>query len=121
MDWDASLLQQLAADPEIDLVMHRDGHPDLRLPVWVVVVDGQAYVRSWKGRGSVWFRRALADADQAIEVRGTTIVARFVVIGQQLRDPIDAAYRSKYASFEYADAMTIDLAAETTIRLEPLG
>lgn len=120
MRWDASLLQQLAADPEIVLVMHRDGHPVLRLPVWVVVADGDAYIRSWAGRANVWFRRAAADPAQAIEVRGMQYDTRFVPVRELQRERIDAAYLAKYGR-SGASPMTADLAAESTVRLEPLA
>jgi hypothetical protein len=52
----------------------RDGSTSRR-PIWVVVVDGEAYVRSWKARRGAWYRRALTDrratlglGDRAIDV-----------------------------------------------------
>lgn len=66
--------------------------------VWVVVVDGEAYVRSAFGRRSAWYRRVLRRADTAVEV------AAGVRLGVVLR-PVDkpalvervsAAYRAKY-------------------------
>ncbi|MFC8094276.1 DUF2255 family protein [Streptomyces sp. NPDC057301] len=82
---------------EIDLrVRHADGRWSART-VWVVVVEGQAYVRSAFGRRSAWYRRVLRQADTQVEVAGV----RLTVILQPVDDPglvrrVSDAYRAKY-------------------------
>ena len=110
-------VEALASAEEVVLVMHRDGHPEKRVPVWVVVVDGVPYLRSYKGVGSVWFRRALADARQAVEVGGQRLDATFQAIGDELEQPISEAFATKYARFSYADSMTAPIAVEATVRV----
>jgi hypothetical protein len=121
MSWPATQLAQLHDAVEIVLLMHRAGHDDLRVPVWVVVVGEDAYVRSWKGAGSVWFRRALADADQAIVLAGVTIPVRFVPVDDFDDIVIGDGYRAKYSRYpeSYIDPMVAPKAVETTMRLDP--
>ncbi|MEU8847987.1 DUF2255 family protein [Streptomyces sp. NPDC048564] len=105
---------------EIDLrVRHADGRWSART-VWVVVVDGQAYVRSAFGRRSAWYRRVLRQADTQVVVAG---VRRTVVL-----QPVDApglvrrvsdAYRAKYGLRwpGPVESMNGPEAAATTLRL----
>ncbi|MEO8094762.1 MAG: DUF2255 family protein, partial [Pseudolysinimonas sp.] len=97
MAWSDEELEQLHGMQELVLVMRRDGHPELRLPVWPIVAGGELYVRSWKGAGSVWFRRALVDAEQAIELGGSDIPVTFERAGGMDESAIDDGYRTKYA------------------------
>ncbi|MER6218858.1 MULTISPECIES: DUF2255 family protein [unclassified Streptomyces] len=66
--------------------------------VWVVVVDGEAYVRSAFGRRSAWYRRVLRRADSEVEVAAG--VRRGVVLRPvaepALVERVSAAYRAKY-------------------------
>jgi hypothetical protein len=43
--------------------------------VWVVVLDGEAYVRSAFGRRSAWYRRVLRRAEVEVEVAGVRLSA----------------------------------------------
>ena len=113
----SATVEALASAEEVVLVMHREGHPEKRLPVWVVVVEGVPYLRSYKGVGSVWFRRALADARQAVEVGGHRIDATFEAIGSELEGPITDAFAAKYARYSYTDSMAAPTAVEATVRL----
>ncbi|WP_435060264.1 DUF2255 family protein [Streptomyces sp. bgisy060] len=77
-------------------VRGREGRWSARA-VWVVVLDGEAYVRSAFGRRSAWYRRILQHADTEVEVAG----ARMSVVLQQVGDPelvqrVSGAYRAKY-------------------------
>lgn len=121
MSWASTDLTEIDEAQEIVLLMHRDGHDDLRVPVWAVVTGGQVFVRSWKGAGSVWFRRVIADAAQAIGVGGRDIPVRFEPVGEQDEIPIADGYRAKYrgSGEEHVDAMVAPKAVETTARLSP--
>jgi len=50
----------------------RDG-PLSRRPIWVVVVDGEAYVRSYRGESGGWYRQARADGLATIGVDGRAL------------------------------------------------
>jgi hypothetical protein len=50
----------------------RDG-PLSRRPIWVVVVDGEAYVRSYRGESGGWYRQARAEGLATIGVDGRAL------------------------------------------------
>jgi hypothetical protein len=65
--------------------------------VWMVVVGGRVYARSWTGEPDGWYRAFLQDSAGAIQVGGRTVRVRAV----QRRDrrvwaAIERAYREKY-------------------------
>ena len=90
--------------------------PTKRLPIWAVVVDGDAYVRSYRGERGAWYRRALREG--RIKVEG--IEARV----EPERDPelnrrISDAFRAKYGerSPGSTETMITPEVAATTLRL----
>jgi hypothetical protein len=90
--------------------------PTKRVPIWAVVVDDEAYVRSYRGERGAWYRRALREG--RIEIEG--IEARV----EPERDPernerISAAFRAKYGkrSPSSTDAMVTPEVVATTLRL----
>ena len=121
MSWLAPDLTDIDAAQEIRLVMRRAGRPELRVPVWPIVIAGQVFVRSWAGAESKWFRRALADAAQAIEVDGRDIPVTFEPVADHDELAIADGYRAKYARTGdgYIDAMISAKAVEATVRLSP--
>jgi hypothetical protein len=121
MSWASTDLAAIDGAQEIVLLMHREGRDDLRVPVWPIVVGEQVFVRSWLGAESKWFRRALADAAQAIEVGGRGIPVSYEPVGDHHELAIAEGYRTKYARTdeEYIEAMIAPLAVETTVRLSP--
>src|SRR5437773_11929087 len=65
--------------------------------VWVVVVEGRVFVRSWNDKPTGWYRAFLAQplgsiqlADREIAVRGRQLW------GERLRDAVTRAYARKY-------------------------
>jgi hypothetical protein len=86
------------------------------LPIWAVVVDGEAYVRSYRGERGAWYQRALREG--RIEIDG--IEARV----EPEHDPginerISDAFRAKYGarSPSSTDAMITPEVVATTLRL----
>lgn len=87
-----------------------------RLPIWAVVVDGEAYVRSYRGERGVWYRRALREG--RVEIDG--IEARVEPERDpELNDRISDAFRAKYGerSPSSTDAMVTPEVVATTLRL----
>ena len=77
----------------------RSGDEHRHTGVWVVVVEGRVFVRSWNDKPTGWYR-ALAD-----EPRGSlTVGEREVAIrargvrSERLRHAVSAAYAEKYAT-----------------------
>jgi hypothetical protein len=120
MGWDAETMDGLAEAREIDLILPAPGRPAVRVPVWVVAVDGELYVRSWKGDAGRWYRRARRHGAGSVAASGREHPVRFVPAADaDLDAAVDRVFLSKYADSEYAAAMTRPPAAGTTLRLEP--
>ncbi len=90
--------------------------------IWIVVVDGQVYVRSVLGDSGRWYERALANPAVSIHVDDHAIDFRAVPV----EDPgeIEAAtqaLRDKYPPGGSLDRMTRDEVLDTTLRLEPIS
>ncbi|WP_329191678.1 MULTISPECIES: DUF2255 family protein [unclassified Streptomyces] len=93
--------------------------------VWVVVVDGEAYVRSAFGRRSAWYRRVLRRADTEVEV---VAGVRLGVVLRPVAEPalverVSAAYRAKYGLYwpGPVESMNGEEAAAATLRLTDVG
>ncbi|MEJ1231121.1 MAG: DUF2255 family protein [Galbitalea sp.] len=121
INWPTARITEFDSTDELGLVIGRVGHDILRLPVWVVTVDGAVYVRSYRGVTSVWFRRVQADADQAVTLAGRDIPVRFENVDRldHVNHAIDAAFAHKYARFDYVTAMSEPAAVEATLRILP--
>ncbi|MGW0807780.1 DUF2255 family protein [Nonomuraea sp. NPDC002799] len=113
-------MENLAETEEIVMrVRHADGRWSAR-PIWVVVIDGAAYVRSAFGHRSGWYRRVLADAATEIELDGVAVPVRLTPVDEPaLVDRISGGYRAKYALSWPGPVQTITgpEAATTTMRL----
>lgn len=94
---DGPLLARLAAAEEIDLRLESSDGLVSGRPVWVVVVDGDAYVRAYGGVGAPWHRRARRTGRGEVAVGGETFSAALEPVE---RGPLDArvsaAYDAKY-------------------------
>jgi len=88
--------------------------------IWVVRHGDDLYVRSWRGRGSTWFRGAQDRHEGHIRAGGVEKDVVFVEV-DDLNDEIDAAYRAKYDRYgaNYVDPMIGPEASAATIKLVP--
>jgi hypothetical protein len=90
--------------------------PSKRLPVWAVVVDDEAYVRSYHGERGAWYRRAVREG--RLEIEG--IEARVEpALDPQLNERISDAFRTKYGQRSPGPtaAMVTPEVVATTLRL----
>ena len=110
---------ELAGVREITVVLPAPGRKPVRVPIWVVAVDGELYVRSWKGGDGVWYRRARESGAGAVVVGGQERPTRFVPVGgAELEAAVDREFLSKYGDSKYARAMIEPPATGTTLRLD---
>ena len=119
--FDHHTLTRLAEADEIEMRTPRgDGTPTSR-PIWVVVVDHDAYVRSYAGEQGAWYRRARRDGRAELGVDGETVAVRAVPAAGELDDKISKAYHRKYGrqSPGPTEAMVTPPVVATTLRLEP--
>ena len=91
--------------------------------IWVVVVAGRVFVRSWDRKAHGWYRTLLDDPRGTIEIGGRTIPVRAVrTRGERLKDAIDAAYAAKYntpGSLKYVRGFKRASRRATTTELVP--
>lgn len=65
--------------------------------VWVVVVDGRPFVRSWNDKPTGWFRAFRKKPDGSVQVGGREIPVRArLTRGARLRAAVTAAFGQKY-------------------------
>jgi hypothetical protein len=120
MPLDHQTIEELDRTAEVEIrTPRRDGSISSR-PVWIVVVDGEAYVRSWLVQRGAWYRRVLADRRAAIVVDGREIDVVFEPTDdEELNERISDAFRAKYG--ERAPGPTEDMVtpevSRTTLRL----
>jgi hypothetical protein len=117
---DREKLGRLDQEIEVDMLTpRRDGSVSIR-PIWVVVVDGDAYVRSYKGASGAWYQRALTDHRAAIGIDEETFdVGLEPEHDEVLNERISDAFRQKYGRRAPGptEAMVNAEVSATTLRL----
>ena len=119
-DLDRATLRALDQSPEVDMITPRRDGSRSRRPIWVVVVDGDAYVRSYRGGSGAWYRRACADGQAAIGADGRAIDVGVEPVGdEETNHLVSDAFRAKYSerSPGPTETMVNDEVSRTTLRL----
>lgn len=92
--------------------------------VWVVVVEGRAFVRSWNDKPTGWYRSFLAQPLGSMQLAGREIAVRARQLrGERLRDAVTQAYARKYdtkASEVWVRGFAEPGRAATTLELLPV-
>jgi hypothetical protein len=119
--WTREELNTIGATLEVDLAARRrDGTLRTPVPVWIVRVGDDLYIRSWRGTNGAWFRAAQASHEGLIRTAGIEREIAFVVeTDPGINDLIDDAYRVKYRHSSYLLPMIGAEARATTLRLVP--
>ncbi len=122
-DWTSEEAARIGAAPELEIASRRpDGTSRGWVPVWVVSVGGQVYVRTWYRRDSGWFGRVVATGRARIRVPGLEADVAVADVGAGpagLRADVDSAYQAKYGRLGGTERMVTDEAAAATLRLSP--
>lgn len=91
--------------------------------IWVVVVDGRAFARSWDRREGGWYRTLLDDPRGTLQVAGRNVRVRAVrVTSDRVRDAVEDAYAAKYptaGSQKYVRGFRSRARREATIEFVP--
>jgi hypothetical protein len=120
MPLDPVTIQALDRNREVDIrTPRRDGSISSR-PIWVVVVDGEAYVRSWKVERGAWYRRVLKDGRATIHVAGRTLdVGLEPAEDAELNERVSEAFWAKYGkrARQSTEEMVTPEVSRTTMRL----
>lgn len=118
--WKTEDLALIGDTDEIAVAAHASGQLTKPVPVWVVRVNDNLYVRSYRGHAGAWFRAAQASGQGRIwagdEARDVAFVAETDPV---INDQIDAAYGAKYGHSPYAGAMVAPEVRTTTLKLLP--
>ncbi|ADP80502.1 DUF2255 family protein [Pseudofrankia inefficax] len=120
--WTPSELDALGSTEEMTITTRRaDGSLRPAVPIWVVRVEDDLYVRSYRGRDGSWFQRAAAQGTAHVQAAGVDRDVTVAGPGPASREPVDRAYRAKYARYgdSYLRPMVADPAVDTTLRLTP--
>ena len=92
--------------------------------IWVVVVEGRVFVRSWSLKPRSWYRTFLEEPEGTIVVDGREIKVRAVQTrSERLKKAVDEAYLSKYrtpGSVKYAKDLGRKKSRDTTTELVPV-
>ena len=98
--------------------------PHRIIGIWVVVVEGRVFVRSWSLKPRSWYRTFLEEPRGVIEVDGRKIPVRAIFTrSERLKTAVDRAYREKYhtpGSLHFVNGFRIKKRRDTTTELAPL-
>jgi hypothetical protein len=120
--WTKDELDKIGNADELRLATARpDGSLHRPVTIWVVRHGDDLYIRSYRGTGGSWFRRARERREGRIQAGGVDKHVTLADADHNLDDQIDAAYRAKYRrhSGTYVDPMVAPQAQATTIKLVP--
>jgi len=120
--WTNDELNKIGSAEELQIgTLRRDGTARKPVTIWVVRLDDDLYVRSYKGNGGAWFRAARANPQGNIQAGGVDKAVTFMEeTASETNDRIDAAYQTKYSRYpEYVPPMVTGEARATTLKLVP--
>ena len=91
--------------------------------VWVVVVDGRVFVRSWNDKPTGWFRAFRQQPSGTMQVGGREIPVRAKLVrSARIRAAVTAAFGEKYntkASRKWVEGFAEPVRALTTLEFVP--
>jgi hypothetical protein len=120
MSFSAEDLALLDAAEEVEIETQAPGKEPRRTTIWVVVDGVDAFVRTYKGAASRWYRDVEANPAVAILVDGKRLpVSAIAATDPDSIDRTNAGYRRKYSNDPATKAMVRPEVLETTLRLEP--
>jgi len=97
--------------------------PHRFIGIWVVVVAGRVFVRSWGLKPRSWYRTFLKEPRGVVQVADRQIPVRAVrTRSERLKDAVDRAYLAKYrtpGSIKYARDLGRAKSRATTTELVP--
>ena len=122
--WTSAELNKIGSAEELEIApRRRDGTLPKPVTIWVVRVNDDLYVRSYRGSTSAWFRGVQEQHEGRIWAGGVEKDVTFTEAADPaINDQIDAAYRTKYGRYpQYVAPMLTPAVRATTIRLTPRG
>jgi hypothetical protein len=93
--------------------------------IWVVVVNGRVFVRSWSLKPQGWYRTFLEEPRGSVQIAKREIPVRAVrTRSESIKDAVDRAYLKKYNTtwmIKYAKDLVRPKSRDATIELVPLS
>jgi hypothetical protein len=121
--FDAETLRLLDETREVRIETRRDDHsPEHRTIIWVVVAEGEVFVRSVRGPGGRWYREISSNPEGALHAHDDRIPVQATPVTEEaMVDAVSAAFRSKYqrSSPASTEAMVRPEILPTTLKLSP--
>ena len=119
--WTPDELDRIGAAEEVEIAPRRaDGTLRSPVPIWVVRVGDELYVRSWRGATGTWFRAARRHRAGQVSAGGVAKDVAFAEAEGTVDAAVDDAYREKYARYpSYVAPMLSEAAQATTLKLVP--
>ena len=116
----AEALQHLADVEEIRIGFRRPDGSTRSVPIWVVQVGSDIYVRSVRGPEGGWYRRLRAHPDGEVRDGEHRHPVRAVAITDAgTLDQVTRAYGSKYGASPFVRPLLGGRSVEATLRLDP--
>jgi hypothetical protein len=119
--WSKEELQEITEADDLQISPFREDGVTYGTPTWIwsVAVEDSLYVRAYYGQDSRWYQAAVREKAGRIVVAGMTKEVTFEPIVGQINDLIDDAYRAKYKSSPYLNAMISTRARSATVKVVP--
>jgi hypothetical protein len=121
--WTQEELAAVGEAEELEIApAQTDGSLRRATPIWVVRVEDDLSVRSYRSHNGRWFQHAQQSHEGEINAGGVRKRVRLIEGDDSTPDAIDAAYRSKYERYSarYVDPMLAAEAKAATLKLVPL-
>jgi hypothetical protein len=121
MTWAATDFELFSQSEEITIQTERtSGGFRREVPIWIVPLGNDLYVRSSHGRDSGWFRGAV-ECHGALVSTGKSVVFVELVEVREYVPELDAAYSAKYAQYtnSFLPALLGAPAQAAALRLVP--
>jgi hypothetical protein len=120
--FDDPLLQTFDRDREVQVRVRRRDGSMVDLPIWIVTVGEEPYVRSYRAERGAWYRHARERGSMTVVARGQVVaVAVEPAADEDLNRQVSEAFTAKYGRGGPARTMVSDEVAATTLRLLPQG
>jgi hypothetical protein len=115
------ILEQLRTQPEVRIETRAGPEaPIHRTIIWVIVDEDRAFVRTFRGAGSRWYREALIEPDCTLWVGKESVPIQVVVNTEPgVIAAVSRGFQTKYARSSSTPAMVRDEVLDTTLELLP--
>jgi hypothetical protein len=119
--WSSEELRKIADADDLHVSPLREDGVTYRSPtqIWSVAVDGELYVRAYKGKESRWYQAAARQKAGRISAAGMAREVIFEPVHGAIDARVDDAYRAKYDGSPYLGPMIGARARSATMRVVP--